>query len=235
MQRRSFLKACALAAGALAVNPNLALAGTMTPRLYPRVQLLDGTGGALRAAALQPGQQLVFHYPYPVTPCFLINLGRPAPGRNGLRTESGDSYDWAGGVGPRQSLVAFSAICAHKMTHPTPAVTHIAFRPRRSEQEPEAGIITCCSENSRYDPLRGAEVLSGPARQPLAAIMLEHEPKSDQLYAIGTLGGEMFQRFFTEFERRLEVQYPNGGAQQLVRDQAAAIPLEQFSASVFGC
>src|SRR5690606_42048787 len=55
----------------------------------------------------------------------------------------------------------------------TPAVRHISFRPRRSDHEPEAGIITCCSENSRYDPLRGAEVISGPARQPLAAIILE--------------------------------------------------------------
>ena len=176
----------------------------------------------------------MFHYPYTVTPCFLINLGRPAPGRNGLRTEQGVAYDWQGGVGPQRSLVAFSAICAHKLTHPTPAVSHISFRPRRSDHEPEAGIITCCSENSRYDPLRGAEVISGPARQPLAAIILEHDPRDDGLYAVGTLGGELFQRFFTEFERRLSVQYPNGGAQQLVSGQIPAIPLEQYSANVLG-
>lgn len=235
MQRRSFIKTCALAVGAMAVNPNLALAGTMTPQLYSRVQLLDGKGVPLKASTIKPGQQLIFNYPYQVTPCFLINLGQKAPGRNGLRTESGESYDWEGGVGPQQTLVAFSAICAHKMTHPTPAVTHIAFRPRRSEQEPEAGVITCCSENSRYDPLRGAEVLSGPARQPLAAIMLEYDPKDDGLYALGTLGGEMFQRFFSEFERRLEVQYPNGDAGQLVSGQATATPLEEYSANIMGC
>lgn len=235
MQRRSFIKTCALAAGALAVNPSLALAGSMTPREYPRVQLLDGKGQLLQASTIKPGQQLVFNYPYTVTPCFLINLGQQALGRNGLRTEQGESYDWKGGVGPAQSLVAFSAICAHKMTHPTPAVSHIAFRPRRNAEEPAAGVITCCSENSRYDPLQGAEVLSGPARQPLAAIMLDYDPKQDSLYAVGTLGGEMFQRFFTEFERRLVVEHPDGSAEQLVHGQTAAVPLEEFSANVLGC
>lgn len=234
MQRRSFMASCGLAIGALAANPSLALAAEMSPRRYRRVRLVDDSGAVLRASAIEPGSQLVFHYPYSATPCFLLRLDRPVPGHSGLRTEQGESYSWQGGVGPERSLVAYSAICAHKMTHPTPAVSHIAFRPRRSEQEPAGGVIICCSENSRYDPLHGATVLSGPARQPLAAILLEHDPATDALYAYGTLGGEMFERFFKEFERRLSLQYPDGAAATASGD-VVAVPLDRYSANVVHC
>jgi hypothetical protein len=40
-----------------------------------------------------------------------------------------------------------------------------------------------------------ARVLGGPALQPLSAIVLEHDKTGDQPYAVGTLGGEMFDAF----------------------------------------
>jgi len=68
-------------------------------------------------------------------------------------------------------------------------------------------VIHCCSEHSQYDPAEGAKVLAGPAPQPLAAILLEHDPKSDSLSAVGTLGGELFNEFFSKYEFRLAIDH----------------------------
>ena len=49
-------------------------------------------------------------------------------------------------------------------------------------------------------------MLGGPAPQPLAAIELEYDSDSDHLYATGTIGGEMFDRYFSSFRDRLVLQ-----------------------------
>lgn len=234
MDRRAFVKGCSISAGLFAGGA-LSLPAAASLQKYGRVQLLDDQGQPLKAAAVVAGEQYVFNYPFPATPCFLINLGRPVEARKTLQTVSGARYDWPGGVGPQRSLVAYSAICAHKMTHPTPAITHISFRPARTDAEPMAGVISCCSENSRYDPATGAAVLDGPADQPLAAIVLEHDAGSDGLYAVGTLGGEMFQRFFKAFGARLSLQYPRGNAAQPLAGEVRVQRLEEFCANVVTC
>jgi hypothetical protein len=63
---------------------------------------------------------------------------------------------------------------------------------------------------------------------------LEHDPATDALYAYGTLGGEMFERFFKEFERRLSLQYPDGAAAKASGD-VVAVPLDRYSANVLHC
>ncbi len=235
MQRRFFMKACALGAGAVAAGPGLLFSSDLSPREYPRVRLLNGRGMPLRPSELRPNTHYVFNYPYPATPCFLLDLNRPVPGLNGLRTEQGGAYHWQGGVGPGHSLVSYSAICAHKMAHPTPAVSYISFREPRNGDDPETGIITCCAENSLYDPYRGGTVISGPARQPLAAILLDYDERVDALYAHGTLGGEMFRRFFSEFEARLSLEYPDGNAAQPVEGEVEVVRLEHYSANIMQC
>jgi hypothetical protein len=67
-------------------------------------------------------------------------------------------------------------------------------------------VITCCSDRSVYDPSAGARVVSGPAPQPLATILLEHDPKKDEIFAVGTFGGEMFADFFRKYEFRLQME-----------------------------
>ena len=234
MDRRRFVKTCSVGAGLMAGGAML-LADHAYARDYRRVRLLDETAHPLRLADLSVGAQYVFHYPFAATPCFLLDLGRPVPGRNGLRTEAGRAYDWPGGVGPAASVVAYSAICAHKMAHPTRTVSYIAYRPSRGDDDPEAGVISCCAENSVYDPLAGGAVLSGPAPQPLAAIVLEHDAGRDELYAVGTVGGEQFQRFFSEFAARLSLEYPNGNADEPLAGDVVAYRLENFSANVLTC
>lgn len=235
MRRRSFVKACALSAGCAVFNPALMLAGELRPRSYARVRLLDSRGAPLSPSAIRPRWNYVFQYPYASTPVFLLDLGQPVSGRSGLTTESGDNYSWLGGVGPGHSLVAFSAICAHKLAHPTPSVSYISFRDPRNEQDPATGIIACCAENSTYDPLRGGAVISGPAGQPLAAVVLDYVEAEGALYATGTVGGELFERFFDDFEARLALEYPQGGADERIVGETAVIPLEDFSDNVMRC
>lgn len=234
MDRRAFVKSCTLGAGLLTAA-GFALAGDARAQAYHRVRLLAADGLPLRAAELAAGEPYVFHYPFPATPCFLLDLGQPLPGRNGLATEAGQHYDWPGGVGPRASIVAYSAICAHRMAHPTRTISYISYRRPRHDADPGTGVISCCAENSVYDPAAGAAVLGGPAPQPLAAIVLEHDPADDALYAVGTLGGEMFQRFFSEFGMRLSLENPSRDERAPLRDAARVTPLAQFTGNVLSC
>ena len=71
-------------------------------------------------------------------------------------------------------------------------------------------MIHCCGDNSQYDPLHGARVIDGPAPQPLAAVLLEWDARSDQLHAVGTRGGEMFNAFFEKYAAKLELENGSG-------------------------
>jgi arsenite oxidase small subunit len=233
MERRDFVKVCAAAAGASSL-PDLAAATDATVHKYRRATLVDDKGVPLRLADLKPGTSYVFDYPYASTPCFLINLGRPANGGTELKTEAGQAYRWTGGVGPQKSVVAYSAICAHKLTYPTKQVSFIGYREAPSPVAPQGKVITCCSDRSVYDPASGAKVLSGPAPQPLAAILLEHDPKTDQLHAVGTFGGEMFNEFFRRFQFRLQLE-AGPRAKSEVEGTAVVKPLEVYSTQWAQC
>jgi len=95
-------------------------------------------------------------------------------------------------------------------------------------------VIHCCSEHSQYDPAEGGRVLAGPAPQPLAAILLEHDAASDELTAVGTLGGEMFNEFFAKYEFRLALD--NGGApKRPVSGNAVVTELENYCKQQVKC
>ena len=207
MQRRDFIKFCAVSAAATGTP---GLAADATPNLYGRARLVSASGAPLKAGAVPAERNLIFHYPFATTPCFLLNLGRPAKAPARLVTADRRGYEWQGGVGPKRSIVAYSAICAHQLAYPTKEITFISYRTEKSPRNRLGNVIHCCAEHSQYDPAEGARVLAGPAPQPLAAILLEHDPKSDELTAVGTLGGEMFNQFFAKYEFRLALE--NGGA-----------------------
>ncbi|QJR11612.1 hypothetical protein DSM104443_02691 [Usitatibacter rugosus] len=208
MERRDFVGLCTASAAALSL-PGAGHAATLTARNYRRAKLVDERGQPLRVAALKTGVTYVFDYPFASTPCFLIRLDKPAPGGVELRTESGSTYRWEGGIGPGKAVVAYSAICAHKLTYPTRQVSFIGYRDAPSPVAGPGKVITCCSDRSVYDPAAGARVVSGPAPQPLATILLEHDAKADEVFAVGTFGGEMFTEFFKKFEFRLQLEMGN--------------------------
>jgi Rieske Fe-S protein len=227
MERRQFIKACAAgcALGAAQALP----AAQLKPRFYSRARLVNEQGRPLRAADLVAGRNYIFHYPFALTPCFLLDLGRPTVRDVQLKTEKGAPYIWPGGVGPNRSIVGFSAICAHRMTYPTPQISFISYREKsRSPAATRPNVIHCCSEHSEYDPASGARVVGGPAPQPLSAILLEYDARDDGLHAVGTLGGEMYDAFFEKFGFKLALEHGDGPLRRQVAERAVVMDLQRF-------
>jgi len=230
MERREFVKFCA--ASALAGGPGTVAADSQ-PRRYTRAKLVDEKGAPLRSGAIPANQNLIFHYPFAATPCFLLNLGRPVAAPVQLKTAENQAYEWQGGIGPARSVVAYSAICAHKLSYPTRDISFISFRTEKSARNRHASVIHCCSEHSQYDPAAGAKVVAGPAPQPLAAILLEHDPGADEIYAVGTLGGEMFNQFFEKYAFKLALEYPTPKDQ--IAGSCVVHPLDNYCRQQVKC
>lgn len=229
MERRDFIHVCAASALGLGTRHSSAAADAQ-PRHYARTQLSDESGRPLRASRLTAGENYVFHYPFEGTPCFLINLGKPTTQNVALKTGDGRSYQWPGGVGPQRAIVAYSAICSHQLTYPTRQISFISYRDRSTASKAgKPSMIHCCSEHSEYDPAAGARVMGGPAPQPLCAILLEYDRAADALFATGTLGGEMFNKFFAKYEMRLALEHGSPArAQQRVAGTSTVTALAQF-------
>ena len=236
MERRQFIRVCAAGGGAVsatALARAAAVAGPVQAKRYARAKLVMAGGAALRAAQLAVHKNYLFFYPYEGTPVFLLNLGKtlkPAPTK-GL---DDTAYEWPGGAGPRKSIVAYSAICSHQLTYPTKDISFISFRAGKAGANKHADVIHCCSEHSQYDPAQGAKVLAGPAPQPLAAVLLEHDPATDALYATGTLGGEMFNAFFRKYEMKLALDM-GGRAKQAASDACAVSELDHYCRQQVRC
>jgi arsenite oxidase small subunit len=231
MERRDFLKFCAASAAA---TGSTGLAADATPQMYRKARLVDDKGRPLKAKAIPANRNLIFHYPYASTPCFLLNLGKPARASVQLKTVDQKPYEWRGGVGASRSIVAYSAICAHKLTYPTRDISFISFRPEKSASNKIASVIHCCSEHSQYDPAEGARVVAGPAPQPLAAILLEHDAGTDEIHAVGTLGGELFNEFFAKYEFKLAMEH-GGAVRQAAGDACVVQALENYCKQQVKC
>ncbi|HYR35140.1 MAG TPA: (2Fe-2S)-binding protein [Burkholderiales bacterium] len=231
MERREFVAFCVASAAAAATN---AVGADAQPRHYARSRLVDAHGAPLLGKAVPANRNLIFHYPYAATPCFLLNLGRPAAPAAQLKTADEKPYEWHGGVGAERSIVAYSAICAHRLTYPTRDISFISYRAEKTTGNRFAAVIHCCSEHSQYDPAQGARVVAGPAPQPLAAIVLEHDPATDELFAVGTLGGELFNEFFDKYAFRLQVEL-GADARAAVRSDCVVQPLENFCRQQVKC
>lgn len=237
--RRQFIKICV--AGTAPCTASAAETATApltstpsTSRLYNRVKLVDADGKAVKAKSLKAHHNYVFSYPYASTPCFLLNLDRALSGKVPLKTDSGASYDWPGGIGAAQSIVAYSAICAHKLAYPTSQVSFISYRPGPSSVNARGQVISCCADKSVYDPFAGAQVLSGPAAQPLAAILLQYDALTDEIYAVGTFGGEKFNEFFQKYDFKLAMEMGKK-AKQVVTGNARLTDLAAYSTQTALC
>lgn len=237
MDRRTFMRTCA---GTVACS---AVAGTLVERLagagelvtYQKSRLVDASGQPLKASELSTSEAYVFNYPMKGTPCFLIRLGseaRPAE----LKPKAGQPYAWSGGVGPQKDIVAYSAICPHQLAYTKKASSAISYQAGASEiAEGRKGMITCCAHDSVFDPANGASVVSGPAKQPLTAIRLEHDPADDGLYAVGVYGGALFDDFFKAFKADLNEQYGRGVYRQAAESTVPATLLSKYDPSALAC
>ncbi len=234
--RRDFIHLCGSAA-TLAATQSAAQMQPLTE--FPRVRLVDQSARPLAIAALEPQREYVFFYPYRCTPCFLLNLDRSTAPVD-LQTHSGAAYRWQGGVGSGGGVVAFAAICAHKLTHPSAPVSFIGYRRHEvgflnksnNQVERRSAVIQCCSEHSIYDPAQGAKVLSGPAPQPLASIALEEQ--DGFLYASGVYGGLLYERFFERFGFRLQMEFGEN-AMTPVAEISRVMPIEAYTRQRIQC
>lgn len=235
MNRRGFLHACS---ALLALLGSSSRASSAPLESHARVALVDIQGKPLRLADLRPQEEYLFFYPFRSTPNFLIDLGQPTAQSVKLRRADGATYTWSGGIGPGRSVVAFSAICSHRLTYPSAMVSFIGYRSQPVAYQNEhgvtrrAGVIQCCSERSIYDPARGGQVLSGPAPDPLTTVALEEE--DGMLFAHGVHGSTLYQRFFAEFGFQLDLQF-DGRAQEPVTDQAVVQPTTAFTRQRIAC
>ncbi len=207
-ERRGFLFACSAAVAGVvaqiaaspdaeAANKAQAAPTPTTPRQgsarfltgYANSILTDAAGQAVKASALKPLTNYLFHYPYVSTPCLMLDLGRDV-----------------GGVGKGKSIVAFSAICSHKLAYPAREVSFIRFQASASSKS-EAERIHCCADHSVYDPALAAKVVAGPAPLPLAAVVLEFDSETETLRAVGISGVDQFAAFFAKYEFKLNLEF----------------------------
>ncbi len=204
MERREFNRLCSgLMAGAASLHLNASVSAASSQPPYPISQLLYDDGSPVTLNSLERGVAYIFGYPYVTTPCFLVRLHRASPARG----------SWPGGLDEDQSVVAFSAICSHKMSHPAKPISHIAYRDEpisfydaKGAKQTRDGIISCCSERSVYDPSSAGDVLAGPASVPLAAIALAND-ENGNIRATGSFGDDQYERFLTKFGFRLSMEY----------------------------
>lgn len=197
----------------LTTAPSISLADAAPT---PASQLMRRDGPALTPADLEPDKAWVFGYPFVATPCFLV------------RTAASDR------------ILAFSAICTHKMTHPSRPISHIAYRDEPvvffdsdGQRQERAGLISCCSERSVYDPEEDAAVLSGPAPMPLARIGLEIS--DDRIVAVSSTGGEFYERFLDAFGFRLAMEHGISDVRQRAAATSVAEPADVFSNQTIRC
>lgn len=162
LSRRFFLKATGSGAAALGAAGTAALPATA------EAQTRTATTGATtlpypkravaKAGALPMNQAVNFNYPDASSPCVAIRMGSPVPG----------------GVGPNKDIVAFSTMCTH-MGCP------VAY---------ESGTKTfkCGCHFSMFDPENGGQMVFGQATEDLPRVVLEYDPRTDSVAAVGIDG-----------------------------------------------
>ncbi|MCQ4344790.1 MAG: Rieske 2Fe-2S domain-containing protein [Sulfolobaceae archaeon] len=181
---------------------------------FPKTLILDSSGNPIKASTLPVNSPIIMVFPYPLQNeiNFLLNLGDEngnpveVPPTTVVVPQTGDKYQFPGGVGPNKSIVAYSAICQHlgctppyihfyppkyvnisQVTAPEPnKLTVQAVQAAKSAKVP--AIIHCDCHGSTYDPYHGAAVLTGPTVRPLPTVVLEWDSSTDYLYAVGAVG-----------------------------------------------
>ncbi len=237
MQRRDFLRVSAM--GAVVVSCASLLPSKLRAedgrlyKSYNRVRLVDESDSPLVFKKLILEQAYIFNYPFRATPTMMIKLKDKTAKNITLKSAKGESYIWKGGVGATGSLVAYSAICSHQLSHPTPDINFVSYSGQKKTMScDKKGMIVCASHLSAFDPKEGAKQVAGPANEALASVVLEVDKKG-HIWAIGVLGPDQFHDFFKTFKDEFKEHY--GGkrkAKKAVSDEAQALPIENYSAEV---
>jgi Rieske Fe-S protein len=221
MNRRNFLKVASATGAMVAVSPSsiiqkLYASNGQMYTAYERVQLVGADGAPIKTSDLKKETNYMFNYPHVGTP------------------EEGDEYLWKSGVGAKRTIVAYSAICSHQLAHPTPSDSFLQYvqKDKKTMAYKHSGVIVCSSHLSAFEAKEGAKRLSGPAVDPLAAIVLE-VAEDDTIWAVGVLGADRFHAYFKTFKPEFKEFY--GGkrkAKKLVKISAKTVVLNEYTKEI---
>jgi len=239
MERRGFLRLSAMSAVAVAISPSL-----ITQKLYAedgslfqtfeKVQLKDAEGNPFKASALVKEENYVFNYPHVGTPAILVDLPKPTAKDIKLKAEDGTEYIYKGGAGAKGTIVAFSAICPHQLTHPQPDMSMFQYieEAGKTIAYDKGGVFVCTSHLSAFEPKEGGKHVGGPAKQGLASIILEID-KEDNIWAVAVLGPDKFHDYFDAFKDEFKKFYGNKRkAKRLVKEEAKVQKLKNFTKDI---
>ncbi len=220
MQRRNFLKVVGATGAMIAVSPSTitgelhASDGAMF-QAFEKVQLVDAAGAPIKASSLTKEVNYVFNYPFASTPAILLDLPDATSKDVELTAACGDKFIWKGGVGSKKTIVAYSAICAHQMAHPTPDDSFLQYCKKgqatmsydgSGDVKGVGGVMVCSSHLAAYDVTRGCKNLNETAPEPLASIIIE-VAADDTMWASAVLGGDKFHAYFKAFKPELKKYY----------------------------
>jgi len=240
MDRRQFNKICSSIVIAAGSAPQALAASSQKQKFQQSALTFAGTD-KLTSKVIEVGEPYLFFYPYVTTPCLLVKLKSPA---HPLSTGNGSGdHTWQGGVGPDKNIVAYSAICSHKMSHPAKEISFLSYRhdtvsyhnKEQGKSVDQAGVISCCSERSVYDPAIGSKVLGGPAPHPLASIELEYDEASDTLSATGSFGADMYDKFLDKFGFRAAMEHKVMDPKTLTSDTTVVQKVSDYTRQSIKC
>jgi len=146
--RREMLSLGAMAGVAAGVGPTQ-WAAAETPATFP-------TATVTPLAELEPGAEIAFDYPDADSPAVLLRFAGPVDG----------------GIGPDQSIVAYSLLCTHKGCP-------VAYNAERK-------MLICPCHWSSFDPAKRGRMIIGQASQGLPQITLRIE--AGMIEAVGVEG-----------------------------------------------
>jgi len=74
-------------------------------------------------------------------------------------------------------------------------------------------------------------VLAGPAPQPLTAVRLEYAEADQALFATGVYGGDILDRFLTQFGFQVALAHKREDIRSPARDVTTVWPMSEYSRS----
>jgi len=238
LQRRDFLKTCAVSATLVAggvVFLNDARAADLSVTMYKKALLVDGMGRPLWFDTITPDVPFMFNYPFAATPNFLLFLDLPVKPMD-YTTSEGSKYKAPGGIGKGKNLVAYSAICPHQWSYPTKDFTVVNYYGKK-DQGCSQGVqlIKCCAHLSIFDTKICGKKIDGPAENHMAMIVLEADEAKKEIYAVGVAGKNQYTEFFDLNKQELRKEYGSSANAKVEVEKASVIRLEKYSKNIIKC
>ena len=159
--RRFFLKSggvAAAAAGSVVIPIHNANAAAPVASAQGATALSYPAKAVGKVTGMPTNEAVSFNYPDDSSMCYAIKMGTPV----------------AGGVGPNNDIVAYSAMCTH-MGCPI-------------QYDGGSRTFKCGCHFSIFDPEQHGQMVCGQATENLPIIKLSYDSKTDTVHAVGVDG-----------------------------------------------